>query len=346
MRELWNKDIVFPNKDELKPIDGIEIINVHTAKDDGYHFLLGAAVTKHKGVLRVSYANSLVTENDDHTVLNEKYSFDDGLTWMENTIATCKNGYGRSHGVYMNHAGKLYVFCPRAQFKDIASYPHLKTEQYVLNEDGSYERTKTVLNDHFWPMCEPIITDNGNIVMAGLKSDDGQSAVAICNGEISKWKMKTIPNPNKLKNWGETTVFNNNGKLIALVRGGGKENLLISQSIDYGENWSSLEKTNFPIAHSKIYALKLSNGANCLIFNFREDGESRSTLALTVGKEYFEKIFVIRQGFNSKPKYWNANEWCYPYAYEDTDNGILYVTYAGDKENCELAKIPIKSLDY
>ena len=38
------------------------------------------------------------------------------------------------------------------------------------------------------------------------------------------------------------------------------------------------------------------------------------------------------------------NEWCYPYAFEDEENGLLYIAYAKNKEHCEIAVIPTASL--
>ena len=103
---LWNSEKPFPVFEELSYAPHTEYRDPHTFSEDGYHFLLGAAVIKHKGILRVSFAHSLRTENDDCTRLEEKLSLDDGKTWTENVIAETENGYGRSHGVYFPHGGR------------------------------------------------------------------------------------------------------------------------------------------------------------------------------------------------------------------------------------------------
>ena len=80
-----------------------------------------------------------------------------------------------------------------------------------------------------------------------------------------------------------------------------------------------------------------------MVFNVRGRG-LRDTLAIGVGKDKLERVYVIRDGFDAPPKYWKTNEWCYPYAYEDRDEKKLYVVYAMDKADCEMAVIPTDSL--
>ena len=350
---LWDEKLLFPSADEIRPPEGIEYTTVHTAREDGAHFLLGAAVVKHNGVFRVCFSNSLKTENDDNTVLTEKVSSDGGRTWREQTIAGCGGGFGRSHGVYFRHGGRLYVFCPRARFDRIDRFPDLVTEGYLLNESngtdcGGYDPLGTVLDGDFWPMCEPITLDSGRYLMAGLETDRGQAAVALSSGNPASWRMVVLPSPEGAKNWGETTVIKEKDRLLLLSRGGGKLNILTSESIDGGETWSPLTESNFPIAHSKLYAGVLSCGLKYLVFNMRngiQNGESRDTLAIAVGRESFDRVYLIRRGFTHKPRWWFQNEWCYPYAYEDETSRTLHVVYALDKEDCEMASVPVSALE-
>ena len=60
------------------------------------------------------------------------------------------------------------------------------------------------------------------------------------------------------------------------------------------------------------------------------------------GKEFFDKVYVIRHGFDTAPRFFTNNEWSYPYAYEA--DGNLYVVYAKNKEDCELAIIPTEDI--
>ena len=111
--KLWNSEHPFPAFEELSYAPHIEYRDPHTFSEDGYHFLLGAAVIKHKGILRVSFAHSLRTENDDCTRLEEKFSLDDGKTWETDHIL-CENDYGEDLGypatVELSDGSLLTVF--------------------------------------------------------------------------------------------------------------------------------------------------------------------------------------------------------------------------------------------
>ena len=147
--KLWNDENPFPPFASLSYAPDVKYITAHSMDENGYHFLLGAAVVKYGGALRVSFANSLRNENDDQTRLVECVSFDEGKTWKEHIIADTKNGYGRSHGVYFPYNDRLYVFCPRARYDKIDRYPELKMEIYCLNENGEYDCLGVALESDF-----------------------------------------------------------------------------------------------------------------------------------------------------------------------------------------------------
>ena len=346
--KLWSSENPFPLFESLSFAPDIRYLTAHTMKEDGYHFLLGAAVVKYEDALRVSFANSLCTENDDCTRLVEAVSFDDGKTWREHVIAETKTGYGRSHGVYFSYKGELYVFCPRAKYDKIDRYPDLKMEVYRLNSNGEYDCLGIALDGDFWPMCAPVALDDGGFVMAGLKTDSGTAAVALCDGkDVTKWEMIQLPNPKGFRYWGETTILKQKDRLLAIVRNSGSiRNLLVSESLDGGRMWSALEESDFPASHSKIFAGVTTNGISYLVFNMRDRGASigRDTLAIAVGRECFEKVYLLRDGFDHPPFHWRYNEWSYPYVCEDSENGKLYIAYSKNKEDCEVAVLSIKEL--
>ena len=346
MYNLWNNKAPFPAIEETKEIKNIEHITVHTAIKGEYQFLLGSAIIKHKGTFYSSWGNSLRQENDNNTILAEKRSYDNGKTWTAySKISHTDKGYGRSHGVYFEYNEKLYAFCPKAKFEKIDAYPDLKTEGYLLNERGEWDCIGIVLDDYFWPMCEPVILDDGTLLMAGLKSDTAEATVALCDGkDLTRWEMVVIPNPHSYTYWGETTVLKQNNKLIALVRSDNVAKcILVSESFDNGKTWSGLEESNFPISDSKMYGGTLSNGNNYIVFNLKRQ-KRRETLCIAIGKEQFDTVYVIRHGFDKPPMYYRDNEWCYPYAYEDKESNKLYVVYAKNKEDCELSIIPVEEL--
>ncbi|MBO5646360.1 MAG: exo-alpha-sialidase [Clostridia bacterium] len=343
MFTLWDPEKHFPAPDKIPLLSGTEYRRVHTAVEGEYQFLLGAAVIRHEGILRACWGNSFRGENDDNTILFEKCSADGGMTWDEGRrISRTDAGFGRSHGVYAALGGELYAFCPRARYERIDAYPELVCEGYRLHPEGNWEFLGTVLPDRFWPMCEPIRLENGNLLMAGLETDRAEAAVALCReDDVTRWEMKRFENPEGFRYWGETTVLRRSDRLTAIIRGGNR--ILCSESTDEGESWSSLEQSNFPISASKMYAGTLQNGLNYLIFN-AETAVYREALCIAIGDSYFRRVFLLRRGFDAPPRFWGQNEWCYPYAWEDREAGLLYVIYAKNKEDCELAILPTTQL--
>ncbi|MBQ3140702.1 MAG: exo-alpha-sialidase, partial [Clostridia bacterium] len=306
MFTIFDPNAVFPTPKQMLPIRGLIFHRVHTAEEDGYHFLLGAAIIRHKGTLYCSWGNSLVTENDDHTVLAQRRSLDDGRTWgPPEIIGGIDSGFGHSHGVYFEHGVLLYAFCPRARYDKIDAYPDLMTEAYRLQEDGTWQSLGIAVDSDFWPMCQPIVLGDGSLLMAGLKSATGEAAVALCSGrDVTQWEARVLRNPSDRYYWGETTVVPFPDRLTAIVRSGDDyAGALVSHSFDNGRSWSDLEESNLPIAQSKLYGGVLSTGEQYLVFNAPGDAH-RDTLCIAVGNGCFERVYLIRHGYQTPPRYW------------------------------------------
>lgn len=333
--------------------EGIQNINVHTAKADGYHFLLGASIVKYGDIWICAFGQSLATENDANTRFVCKYSYDNCLSWSEEeiVIADTVGEYGRGHGVLYNDGETLWAFCPKAKFNGDDEFESLDftMEAYTLDvETMTWTLWGTVLNAGFWPQCEPILLSNGDLLIAGLEcSGTDQAAVAIADGaDPTSFEMVVIPNENNISVWGETTVIDYGDRLVAFVRttsSVGK--IAVSESTDGGRNWSSLVLSDMEATASKMYGGTLSTGSRYLIYN---TGGSREKLVIAIGKpdgSYgFENIYLIKNGYEKNSQFGFAKQWAYPYAVEE--DGKLYVVYAENKEDCELSVIPVSSLAY
>jgi len=329
--------------------EGIEYVDVHNAERNGSHFLLGASIVKFGDLWICGYGQSLVKENDTNTRFACKYSSDGCKTWSEEyVIGPIEKDQCRSHGVFYNSGEVLYAFAPRAEFgrpSGNLSYPGLVMEAYRFDPtDRNWTNLGIVLNDAFWPLCEPMDISDNKLLMAGLECKTGtyQAAVAIADKEDPlKWEMVLIPNRSNIALWGESTVIDYGDKYVLFCRTkAGK--YAVSESPD-GINWSSLKYTDLSAANTKAYGGTLSNGSRYLIFGT----ESRKHQIIAVGNadgSYgFSSFYYIRSGFNTEARYGFGKQWAYPYAVEE--DGKLYVVYSEHKENCELAIIPISSLE-
>ena len=328
--------------------EGIEHIDVHNAEADGYHFLLGASIVKFGDLWVCGYGQSLVKENDTNTRFACKYSDDNCKTWSEEyVIGPIEEEYCRSHGVFYNAGDTLYAFAPRAAFgrpTDDIHYPGLVMEAYRFNPaDRSWTNLGVVLNDGFWPLCEPIEISGNRLLMAGLDCKTGteQAAVAIADKDNPlSWKMIMIPNDSVMGLWGESTVIDYGDRYVLFCRTTSSK-FAVSESTD-GENWSSLEYTDFAASNSKPYGGTLSTGSRYLIYAINSRKNQIITFGNTDGSYGFVKHYYVRNGIDKDPQFFTSKQWAYPYAVEE--DGKLYVVYSEHKENCELAIIPIESL--
>ena len=323
----------------------IRYITVHTAKADAHHFLLGASIVKYRDMWVCAYGQSMELENDSRTRFACKYSFDNCATWSnEVEIAGVDGDHSHSHGILFKYGDRLLAYCPRANYEAGNFYPDLRMEAYSLSEDLTWKFEGVALQDTFWPLCEPMLLDNGDLLIAGLSNRNAghgraTPAVALASGnDPFHWKMVTIPNPEQIKLWGETSVIDYGNRLAAFIRTPvGKA--AISESFDHGKSWTPLAISQVDAANAKIYGGTLRSGDKYLIYNF----ESRKNMIIALGecgKGYaFPNVHPIRQGYRVPPAFLNNPQWAYPYAVEE--DGNLYVVYSENKENCELAIIPL-----
>ena len=329
--------------------EGIEYVKIHTARADGHHFLLGSSLLKTGDTWICAYGQGLVKENDSASRFACRYSSDEGKTWGDEVVIAGVegNGFCHSHGVLFEYGRKVWAFTARAKFMgDI--YEELTMVAYTRNRNGSWSNRGCVLNAPFWPLCEPMFLENGDILIAGLDCTDvvgnpaGNPAVAISRGgDVMHWEMVTIPNHSNINLWGETSVIDYGDRLVAFMRTN-SGTAAVSESVDYGWTWSSLQLSDLEIANSKVYGGTLSTGSKYLIYNYVNRGTMMIAVGPTDGSLGFSTAYLIRNGFKTEPRFLNNRQWAYPYAVEE--NGKLYVGYAENKENCELAIIPVSSL--
>ena len=352
--------------------EGIEYIDVHDAEAEGHHFLLGTSMLKYNDMWICAYGQGKTLENDGASRFACKYSYDDMKTWTEEYVIADADGaedtdgdgvydswtdsdgdgtydaWARSHGVLYSDGETAWAFGPYAFFDATTDYDgQMKMEAYTLNDDLSWTNKGVVCED-FWPLAEPIEIADNKLLIAGLDCREGKTwsgAVAIADkDDLLNWDVYFIPNGNSLGLWGETAVINYGDKLVAFVRTAGEGYFAVSESTDNGVTWSDLVVSDFVAAGSKPYGGVLSNGSKYLIYNY---DSARSKLVIAIGEpdgSYgFTKQYFIRDGFEKESVYPFKQGWAYPYAVEE--DGYLYIGYAENKQNCEIAKVPISSLN-
>ena len=355
---LWAGGPV-PKSAELAAPDGVEfyVVKPREPNVDGYNWLHGAAVVRHRGALYVSFGHNRGSENTATELANGRMSTDGGKTW--GALFTIDDGdadLAVSHGVFLAHQGKLWAF--HGSFYGRMNKVH--TRAYVLDDETGRWRPKGVVaEDGFWPMQEPRKMDDGNWIMAGISVDGGfggtddPAAVAISNGaDLTRWTVVKVPKPPQMQMWGESAVLVDGAEVLIIARYH-RPIALAATSRDHGRTWTTIRPSNLPMAASKPYAGVLSTGQRYLIGTTTADsGNRRSPLTIAVGRpgeKVFSKIYCIRDAVHDGPG--ESDPGCrlsYPYAAEYDRK--LYVVYSndgargGNRNSGELAVIPVEAL--
>jgi Neuraminidase (sialidase) len=350
MYNIWKNEVDLPDVLKLRKVNVERItIKPFEPEKDGYVFLHGVALAKFKGRMYCAWAHNKVQENSDNEKVNYAVSDDNGKTWSKciNGNMNPKDGVAVSHGVFLIHEEKLYFFAP--QYKGQLGAEMMKMSVYVFDEaNDKFRYINVAMDERFWPMCEPVLMENGNYIMPGIyvasdyRSADNAAAVAISHGsDILHWDMVKIQRTEDVRVWGECCVVVNGSHIKMYCREHSRKlKALYSESFDFGNTWSEMALSDLPMIDSKPYAGTLSTGQHYLICSCAEDISERNplTIALTEkGEDKFSKIYSIDSG----------KLLSYPYAIESDKK--LYVAYSSTTEgynrnSAELAIIDIEDL--
>ncbi len=345
-RPLWSGAQIPDDLESIPFVDGVVHRTIHTASEDGYKFLHGAAIIEHNGTMYANWANSPTNENGPQETLQGRRSTDGGETWSEiEIIGPGFEGPDRhSHGVLLVHEDQVWTICSRFGIGTSGRrFPGLKAEAFVLGEDDRWH-SKGIVMDNCWPYDQPVQMPNGNFITGG-QDKDGLPVVAVSNrDDLTDWQTVHIPYPKQLApSFAETTVWSEAGEVTAIIRGGAGV-AWISRSFDGGMTWNHATMSNLPMPRAKAYLGKLSSGQLYLLSNLK----NRDTLAISVGEPgatSLSRMYRIRHGKSIPPRFpgkAKGKQWSYPYGYEH--DGKLYVVYSIGKEDCGLSILPIESL--
>lgn len=350
MYKIWKDGLDMPDTASLEAVRAEHIcIKPFTPEKDGYVFLHGVALAKFKNRMYCAWAHNKVRENSDDEELNYAVSEDGGYTWSDFVKGNCspEAGTAVSHGAFLIHEERLYLFAPLFSKMLYPPDGRFRMAAYVLNEEsGRFEYVGIVLDEPFWPMCEPVRMKNGSYIMSGMyvadsfRSSDNRAAAAISHGaDIFHWDMVKIEKAKDVQVWGECSLIPDGDVFRMYCReSSGKRCALYSESHDCGRSWSVMGSSNLPMIDSKPYAGKLSNGCGYLICSCAKDIAARNPLTIALakkGEDKFSKIYKIAD--------LNGYALSYPYAIEIDQK--LYVAYSsGLMQNRNSAMLAIIDL--
>ena len=335
MYNAWDSNMPLPKIAELKQIKAkYTTVKPFEPEKDGYIFLHGVALANYKSKLFCAWAHNKVLENSDDEEVNYAISNDGGVTWsqyIEGDLSPQK-GTAVSHGVFLVHQEKLWFFAPQFKGDLNREKAMMRMCAYVFDEaEEKFCPLGTVLDERFWPMCEPILMDDGNYIIPGIYvgsgyyDTDNGAAVAISHqDDLLHWDMVKLPIADDVQVWGECCIVAEGSHLRLYCREHSRKLVaLYSESSDFGRTWTTLGASNLPMIDSKPYSGTLSDGRHYLISSCAQDITARNplTIALTrPGEADFSTIYTVDSG----------KILSYPYAIEIDRK--LYIAYSSSTE--------------
>ncbi|MFA6244571.1 MAG: sialidase family protein, partial [Candidatus Hydrogenedentales bacterium] len=345
--ELWDKSVPLPSPESLTyPNQAVDIV-VHRMDDD-FRFLHDNAIVWHGNTLFAGWYNCPTGEIQESSCIRSRRSLDAGKSWTNVEVIAADY---EAKGVYyvpvtfLSNHGQLLAYVSNMVGHDLVT----RCEVFMLDKRKNQWNSKGYIAGPFLPNCPPLLMADGNFIMAGrMAAEPGATpetpAVAISRGEDLRERWDVVPmmagRSRPYTDFPESTVWLDGPNVTAVVRG-----KLTFTSSDFGRSWRGPFRHNLPAEDSKPFALYLSTGQRCLLWNYPQaPGTIRRLLTLAVsrpGEKTLVAMWKIRDGYLDSLQV--GPEWSYPCAVEH--EGSLYVIYTSEKRHSVMTTIPLKSLE-
>lgn len=360
--EVWDPSVPFPAVKNMEDPEIITQVTVERAEEGKFHYLHEATIARHKGKFFAGWSNHRTHEDQNRNEQIRGCVSSDGLHWSEPEVWVAAPFLGLTsfnHPLLFDHEDVLYGFF--VAWREGQPTTELFTYD---DETGRWTHHPEAAIPGFLPFCTPQRMGNGNWVLGGELLWEN-AAVAISNGDnMLQWRTVAIPNAKDVQLlYPETAIVCQEDRLLAFCRPRqiGSVNAddamtaPVAESFDFGETWTEIKRSNFPLGPSQPFSGRLSTGQNYLLTNSLEENRTLLLIAVTEpGGVLFKKIYKVRHqawpairlfgGYNDERGSFagRPTEWAYPGAIEC--DGKLYIIYSQGKEDCALSIIPVEAL--
>ncbi len=357
--ELWSGGPL-PKASEIPLLKGVRfsVIKQREPEKDGYDWLHGVSIVRHKGTLFTCWGNNPGRENTVGEIVRGRRSSDDTQTWGPVEMlgpGVKENGKmveAHSHGVFLKQNNRLWAFLARFG-RGKGHFAGLAMEAFLLDEENDCWQSQGVVAQGIWPLREPVRMNNGNWFVSGC-DENWRASVAISHGDdLTKWDTVKIPVDDRI--YTEANFWIDGREIILVMRNHSPIDpafncAAVSVSNDYGRSWSQPVESNLPMTTSKPYCGTLSTNQRYLICNtVRDHNGRRWPLTIAVGRpdeKTLCRMWRIRDAIRSEAGDTQNMALSYPHAIEL--DGKLYIVYSsgigGNRNHAELAVIPVSSL--
>ena len=338
-----------------------ETITIFSPQDVDNKYNHGVVLFPFKGMLYAQWQSSSVDEDGSDTQVFYARSTN-GKDWSKPIVLTPKydNRITTSGGWWSNGEVLIAYICvwPNTQTDIKEGYT-----EYLSSKNGlDWTSSEPLKNKEGQPVLGIIEQDihklpNGRIITA-FHMQPGLIITPFYTDDplgISGWmagEMKNLPSKKNTSRAIEPSWFyrKKDSAIVMIFRDQQSTfKKLAAVSFDKGLNWTTPQIVDTPDSRAKQSAGNLPDGTAFMVNN-PSGNKSRFPLAITLSNDgfIFDKTYLLRSGkqddlqvMKFKGKFKRVG---YSYPKSVIWNDYLYVSYATNKEDVELTRIPIRDL--
>ena len=367
-----NNDLPFKISDNLFDTTQVSTLGLSFAKGlakstvfkpgaEDYKYNHGVVLFPFKNELYAQWQSSLKDEDAPETRIMYSKS-KDGKTWSKPQVLVAPNNKGLiTNGGWWSKGDTLTAYI--CQWLVEGSEPKQGVTLYIQSTNGiKWSVPKPVLGKDGKPVLGIIEQDlrslpNGRIVTV-FHEQPGLIAKPYFtdhpNG-VEGWtrsEMQNLPHKSGMSRELEPSWYHRpDGKIVMVFRDQHNSyRKLAAISKDNAVSFSTPVLTNFPDSRAKQSAGNLTHGTAFQVSN-PSGNKSRIPLVLTLSKDgqLFDKAFLLRSGADDlQPLRYDGKYKRVGYSYPKSViwKDYLYVSYATNKEDVEVTRIPLVNLKY
>jgi len=343
-------------------VKGAETFTIFRPESVDNKYNHGVVLFPFKGMLYAQWQSSSVDEDGKDTQVYYSKSLN-GKDWEAPTTLTEKwDGGIKTSGGWWSDGNTLVAYInvwPKATKANKEGYT-----EFITSTDGiDWEEPKPVTDSSSQVIVGIIEQDvhslpNGRIITA-FHLQPGLTATPFYTDDplgISGWKAGKMDHmsskDNRTSREIEPSWFYRKDSAVTMVFRDQNSTFkkLASISKDEGETWTTPVIINTPDSRAKQSAGNLPDGTAYMVNN-PSGNKNRFPLAITLSQDgfHFNKSFLMRSGGEDlQPLRYQGKFKRIGYSYPKSVvwGDYLYVSYATNKEDVELTRIPINSLIY
>ncbi|MCL2093527.1 MAG: exo-alpha-sialidase [Treponema sp.] len=352
---LWNPRLPYPSENEMPFPQGMGHILAHDGRVDILPFLHDVSIAAFEGRIYLAWYNSTDAEIWGSSLIRGRSSADGGNSWSEPYTVAGRIDSSEEHFVPVNlfpRRGVLHATVTEMAGKNMTTGLHLFTRGAGDNDWTFTAR----IGEGFICNTVPQLMDNGNYLspawMPMKQETPAFPAALISQGDdIAKpWRCRFFYDPlhpQAVRIRCPETTFSLKGPQITAYVRNDEGPSYVFQSNDYAETWKGPYINPMTVGNSKLFAGKLKDGRNYLIYNADRGYFIRTLLVMAVsdpGEGQYSRVYKIFE--DDSADLGRGSIWFYPTACEE--EGFLYVGCTlqepGNIRSAVAAKIPTSSL--